>query len=139
MGWLIKLRSLWNRDLARQLDDELQSHVHLRAEALMAEGWSQEKAYDEAKRLFGNLTLTTERTRDVHISAWGETILQDIQYALRRLRGRPMFALTAILTLALVIGANGAIFSVLEAVLLRPLPFPKPSQLVALLGSNHLH
>ncbi len=71
MGWLIKLRSLWNRDLARQLDDELQSHGHLRAEALMAEGWSKEKAYDEARRLFGNLTLTTEWTRDVHVSAWG--------------------------------------------------------------------
>jgi hypothetical protein len=51
----------------------------------MAEGWSRQKAYDEAKRLFGNLTLTTERTRDVHVSAWADTILQDIQYALRRL------------------------------------------------------
>jgi len=105
----------------------------------MAEGLSQQKAYDEARRLFGNLTLTTQRTREVHVSVWSETILQDIQYAFRRLRGRLVFALTAILTLALVIGANGAIFSVLEAVLLRPLPFPKPSQLVALLGSNHLH
>ncbi|HMJ61072.1 MAG TPA: ABC transporter permease, partial [Bryobacteraceae bacterium] len=139
MAWLTKWRALWNRGLAGQLDDELQSHVHLRAEALIAEGWRRADAYEEARKLFGNLTLTTERTREVHVSAALETIVQDIQYAFRRLRRQPVFALAAILTLGLVIGANGAIFSVLEAVLLRPLPYPKPSQLVSLLGSNHLH
>ena len=139
MPWLTKWHALWNRHLSRQLDDELQSHVHLRAEALIGEGWSRADAYEEARKLFGNLTLTTERTREVHVSATLETILQDIQYAFRRLRRQPIFTLSAMLTLGLVIGANGAIFSVLEAVLLRPLPYPKPAQLVALTGSNHLH
>jgi putative ABC transport system permease protein len=138
MSWLTKWRSLWNPRLGRQLDDELQSHVHLRAEALMADGRSREDAYEEARKLFGNLTLATERTRAVHVSARLETVLQDIQYAFRRLRRQPVFALTAIVTLGLVIGANGAIFSVLKAVLLRQLPYPKPAQLVSLMEIDHL-
>lgn len=138
MAWLTKWRSPWNHGLAGQLDDELESHLHLRAEELIAEGWSREDAYEEARRRFGNLTLTKERTREVHVAAKLETILQDIQYAFRRLGRQPIFTPTAIFTLGLVIGANGAIFSVLEAVLLRPLPYPKPGQLVALMGSDHL-
>src|SRR5437660_7728620 len=101
MPWLTKWRSLWNSHLGRQLDDELQSHVHLRAEALIADGWSRADAYEEARKLFGNLTLTTERTREVHVSARLETIVQDIQYAIRRLRRQPVFSLAAILTLGL--------------------------------------
>src|SRR5262249_44660437 len=133
MFWLNKRRSL-----RRDLDDEFQSHVEMRAESLIAKGWPRAAAYEEARKMFGNLTLTTERTREVHISTRMETIWKDTQYALRRLCRQPVFSLTAILTLGLVIGANGAIFSVLEAVLLRSLPYPKPSQLVALMGTGHL-
>src|SRR5947208_8529887 len=100
MPWLKK----WFR-LSQDLDDELQSHLEMRAEALIAAGRSRADAYEEARKMFGNMTRTAEQAREIHIPARMETIWKDIQYALRKLRRQPVFALTAILTLGLVIGA----------------------------------
>jgi putative ABC transport system permease protein len=134
MSLRLKLRSLANRRLEEELGQELASHLEMKAEELEAAGWPPEKARLEARRLFGNLGRTTEKTRELHVFTFLETLSHDIRYALRRLRREPAFTVAAILTLGLVIGANGAVFSLMEAVLLRPLPFPKPEQLMILWG-----
>lgn len=95
-----------------------------------------EAAQREARLRFGNLTKAKETTRDLHSFTSIESLLQDLRYGLRRLRHESAFALTAILTLGLVIGANGTIFSILEALLFRPLPLNNPSRLVVLFGSS---
>jgi putative ABC transport system permease protein len=136
MLWRMKWRSLWNRSLQQDLDDELRSHIELKAEELESQGLSPEDAWREARRRFGNLTAANEKTREMHVFTLLETLFNDTRYALRRLGREPAFTLTAILTLALVIGANGAIFSLVEAVLLRPLPYPNPDRLVMLFGTD---
>jgi len=134
--WRYKWRSLWNRELQRDLDDELNAHVEMRAAELIAAGMTPAEAAAEARRRFGNLTNSRENTRDVHIFTLIEGIFQDLRYAARVLRRQPMFTFAAALTLALVIGANGAIVSLLETVLLRPLPFDRPGELVLLYGAD---
>lgn len=140
MLWRMKLKRLIGRnsprDLERDLDDELLSHIAMKAEELEANGMSAREAGLEARRRFGNLTSTKESTRELHVFQLLETFVHDIRYGLRRLRHESAFTLAAVLTLGLVIGANGAIFSVLEAILLRPLPFADPSKLLVLYGSN---
>lgn len=132
MLWRMKLKSLWNRNLQQDLDDELRSHLEMKAEELEGQGMAPSEAAIEARRRFGNLTKTKENTRDLHMFTLLDTLWQDLRYGMRRLRHEPASSLAAILTLGLVIGANGTIFSVLEAILLRPLPFVDPTQLVLL-------
>ncbi|HLJ50341.1 MAG TPA: ABC transporter permease [Bryobacteraceae bacterium] len=138
MPFLYKWKSLWNRRLRQDLDDEITSHIEMRTEQLIAAGHTPGEARAAARRQFGNPTLAREHTRESHIFMTLETMLQDVAYGLRILRRQPLFTLTAVATLALVIGANGAIFSILDAVLLKPLPFPKPEQLVLIFSrENH--
>src|SRR3569833_982324 len=126
----LKLRTMWNRRLDEDLNDELRSHIELKAEELEAGGMSRDEALCEARRRFGNVTLTAERTRELHVFTGIESILQDVRYGLRRLRRERAFTAAAVFTLGLLVGVNGAIFSVVEAVILRPLPFPEPDRLV---------
>lgn len=137
MLWRLKFRSLWNRSLGQDLDDELRSHIELKAEELQAQGLTALEAGRQARLSFGNFTRAQENTREVHVFTLLESWLQDVRYGFRRLRREPAFALAAVLTLGLVIGANGAIFSVLEAILLRPLPFTNPDRLVVLFGTSN--
>lgn len=132
----LKLRSLWNRRLDQDLDDELRSHIELKAEELEAGGMERDEALHEARRRFGNVTLAAESTRELHVFTAVGSILQDVRYGLRRMLRERTFTAAAVLTLGLVIGVNGAIFSVVEAVLLRPLPFPEPDRLVEIYGTT---
>lgn len=132
----LKLPALWNRRLDADLDDELRSHIELKADELEAGGMARDEALHEARRQFGNVTLVAESTRELHVFTGIDSILQDLRYGLRRLRRERAFAAAAVLTLGLVIGVNGAIFSVVEAVLLRPLPFPEPDRLVEIYGTT---
>src|ERR1019366_2885004 len=137
MSGLNKLVStLRPRRLDAALDDELQFHIEQRALDLIARGRPPDEARREAALLFGNRTLLRELTRDRDMLLWLQTALQDLRFGARTLRRKPGFALAAVLSLALGIGANAALFSLLDGLLLRSLPVAEPNSLVRILAGG---
>ena len=122
----LQLRSGLDSDLS----DEMQAHLDLMTSENVERGMPPNEAHAAARRAFGNLTRTQEKAREAWQFPRFETIFQDIRYGLRGIRKSPSFSLVVILTLALGIGANTAIFSVVYSVLLRPLPYPHGERLV---------
>lgn len=133
MSWLRRLSNALRPDrVEREIDREVSFHLAERADELRAAGLTAQEAARRARAQFGNPTLQAERTRDADVARWAETLLRNLRYASRTLAKAPGFSLTVVVTLALGIGANTAIFSALDAVLLRPLPFPDAERLVRL-------
>jgi predicted permease len=122
--------------LFSDLTEEMRLHIEERAEQLIGEGMSPERAQREARRAFGNQTLLEERSREVWQWATAESIWGDVRFAWRQLRRSPGFTIAAVLTLALAIGANAVVFSVMNAFILRPLNVPQPESLYQLQRGN---
>jgi len=132
-----RLRGLFRRDHSdRDLDDEVRFHLEMQIEDNLKTGMDPAEARYAAMRSFGGVETMKESYRDQRTYAYIENFAQDVHYGLRTLRKTPGFAITAILLLALAIGANTAMFSVLHTVLLQPLPYESPERLAMLWTEN---
>jgi predicted permease len=133
MSWLKRLvNTVRSGRVEREIRREMEFHVAERADELRASGLSSEEAERRARVKFGNQLLQAERTRDMDMALWVDAIARNLRHAARSLGRAPGLALTVVATLALGIGANTAVFSALDAVLLRPLPFPDADRLMRL-------
>jgi hypothetical protein len=130
MSWLRQLFS--RRRLYGELSEEIQAHLDEKIAQLVAEGMSGKEARRSARREFGNVGLVEQNSREVWRWASMEDFLMDVSYGLRTLRRNPMFTAVGLLTIAIGIGGNTGVFSVVNSVLLKPLNYPKAQELVAL-------
>ncbi len=133
--------SLWDwlfrrRQRDQQLEEEVQAHLRMAAPEHSEQGESPEQARASAIREFGNVSLVKEITRDMWGFRWLDELLQDLRYGARQFRKNPGFTAIAIMTLALGIGANTAVFSVAYAVLFKPLPYHDPARLLRVYSAN---
>jgi putative ABC transport system permease protein len=125
-----RLRALFVRaSVEQELDDELNFHIEREAQKYERQGMRHDAALRRARLEFGGVEQMKEASRDMRGTARLESVVRDLRYAIRSLKSRPAFTLTVIATLALGIGANTAIFTLVDALVLRPLPVPHPEQL----------
>lgn len=139
MGWVGRLRNtVWRRDSQYDwIAEEQEFHIEQRTRDNIARGMAPAEARADAVRRFGNTALLRDRTLDVDRLAWLDALVRDTRLAVRMLWRRRGLAFTAVISLALGIGANSAIFSIVDAVILRPLPLPAPDRLVVIEESKN--
>lgn len=139
-GWrrLLRMPRFGRRAIERDVDDELAFHLAMRAEKLRAQGLAPEAAETQAAARFGSpsrvrhelITIDRRHARETRFIEWLESLRGDVRYALRTFRRSPVFALVAVITLGLGIGATTAMFSLVDGIVLKPLPYPHPERLV---------
>jgi putative ABC transport system permease protein len=135
-GWQ-RLRAVFDRTaMEEEIAEEVSYHIERETERLLAEGVPASEARRRARVAFGGVDRYVEAAREEHRSRWLEDVIADVRVALRSLRDGPAFAAVAVLSLAVGIGGNAAIFSVVNAVLLRPLPYESPASLVQVSTRN---
>jgi predicted permease len=134
MNWLARLFD--RQKMESQLDKELLFHIEQHEADLIAAGATAEEAHRRARQSLGGPEQVKEKCRDARGTRWLEDLAQDTRYAFRTFRQKPGFAITALLVLALGIGATTVMFTIINGVLLKPLEFPNPDQLMTLHGST---
>jgi predicted permease len=132
MGWLRRFRNTIFGSNPDDFAEETRFHLEERIDEYLKNGMTHEQARQEAHRRLGNLTLAREQTRDIDTIRWVADLSQDVRYAVRQQRRNPRFALAAVLTLALGIGITTAVFSVVDAVIFRPLSYADSNRLVVI-------
>src|SRR5215813_4416090 len=134
---MARLRALFRREsVLRDIEEELRVHVEMETETNIKRGMAPDEARARALKSFGDLSRNTELGYDIRGGGWLETLWQDLRYGLRMMLKNPGFATIAVLTLALGIGANTAIFSVVNVLLFKPLPYPDSERLMQLYKFN---
>ena len=137
MAWFRKLKALFRRTrLQGELDEELAFHIEMRGRKFVDQGMSPEQAKRAARLHFGNLTLAREDSRQFWGFRWLEELGQDLRFAFRSFRKNPGSTATAVITLALGLGVGTAVFSVVNALLFKPLPYEDPDRLVMVWSIN---
>jgi predicted permease len=133
MSWFSRLKNaLHTRPLDDSLEDEIQDHLERRSAALREEGLTPAEARRRALTAFGNVTRVREQSREIRLWAGLDSTIQDVRYAWRTMRRSPAFTITALLSLSLAIGANTAIYAIVDAAMLRPLPVPAAQRVFTL-------
>src|SRR5262249_42046454 len=133
MSWWSRLTNVFRPDkLARDLDEEMQFHIDERVRELMADGMTPEQAAGEAVRRFGSALRSREQSRDIKLLPWLDSLFRDVRLGMRMLRKNAIVTAAAVISLGLALGACIAAFSLLDALILRPLPVLDPEQLIYL-------
>src|SRR5688572_22283191 len=132
-GIALRMRALLRRDsVEREMDDEMRFHLQMAVEENVRRGMSEEEAERAARYAFGGVDRHQEAMRDGRGWRWLEDLLRDLRYGSRTLLRNPGFSAAAVLTLALAIGTNSAVFSLVNGFVLRPFPVPQPNGLTSL-------
>lgn len=133
--WL-RLRGVFVRTKAAEFDDELESHIAMDVDAGTRDGMSRDEAHRQAMLRLGGAEQTRQAYRDRATLPPVESILQDVRFAVRQMRRAPGSTITAVLTLALGIGANAVIYTLIDSILLQPLPYAQQDRLMQIIGAN---
>ena len=140
MSWWQRMRNLGRRErVDAEIAEELNAHIELAVEEAVRNGTSEAEARRAARLRFGNPVAVRERTAGADAALGVEGVGRDVKYALRQMKKAPGFAGVVIVTLALGIGANTTVFSIVDAVILRPLPYAQPQRLAEVLAQSSRH